>query len=136
MKKTAFDADQRGPTRMDTEVDHRSASIRAKESFITCSGRPRGRPSAGARLPVHVPDGLDFLVLIQRFQAVVAAAESRAFVAAERCRDVALGKTVDRHGTGADRACDAPGAMHVLGIDGRGESVIGVVGETNRFLLA
>src|SRR6185312_6395438 len=95
-------------------------------------------PAPGSALPrgaVDVPDSLGFQVLVERFQAVVAAAEAGLLVAAKRRGDVAFGKNVDRDGAGADGGGDALGAVHVLGVDRGGQAVAGVVGQADRLFL-
>src|SRR5262245_25064736 len=81
------------------------------------------------------PDRLLLGVLLERLEALVAAAEAGLLVAAERRRDVALGVGVDADGAGTDSSCDADRAVQVRRVDRRRQPVVGLVREGDRLVL-
>src|SRR5690606_12796557 len=99
------------------------------------NSRASSFPGAGGVRSVHIPDGLGLLVLIEGFQPVVPAAESRLLVSAERRGDVAFGKSIDGYGSRAQGAGDALCALQILRVDGCGQAVDTVVGQADGLLL-
>src|SRR5205823_1884584 len=81
------------------------------------------------------PDRLLFRVLVERLEALVAAAEAGLLVAAEGRRDVALGVGVHADGAGSQRPSDPERGVEVPGVHGRREAVGRLVGETDALLL-